>query len=432
MTRGRLYHRRDFLKATGSGASVTAIAGCSDGNGTGNNRQGLPDTVKVGIVASGLDNPLGTSQRDAAKLAIEDLEARNALNGADFELHVADGKLTSSDARQAYQELTIRKEVDLTLGTTAGAADLAVLDEMSRQRKLHFAQSLAMDVPERINNDYEAHKYHFRPQPENSVQIGERYAQYVEEHYEERGWETSAFLIEDFDEILKIRDVAVDRIEDLEGHSVEMDQVYSLGTQNFGPHYDDVEAVDADICFAVYGLNGISATNQWAGQERPFELGGIHVQAFNVEFWQITDGAAESVWTLGQSTPESQQTPDTQPWMKRFIDEFEYSPQYTGPPLYDSLRMYAKAAEATGTTEEDTLVSQLEEMTFEDTKFYDPIDIQGPDSKWPHDTVWDESSLTPVVFQWQERDNGTGGAQYVIYPDEAASHSYQFPPWFDS
>ena len=428
--------RRRLLRVMGSSAAATSLAGCSLISSNDIGSSGSPDEVSIGILAGSLDLATGPSQRDAAKLAVEDAKADGVLEGADYSVHTRDTKLASSPARDAYRELTIREEVDATFGLVAGAANLTVMEEMKRQRLLNFATgSLNMGVPERIKNDYETYKYHFRVRPQNAVQIGQEYGYMIEEFADRQGWDTVGYLAEDFQEIIKIKDVSVQKIRELDNVELAYNEIYPTGTENFGPYYDDVQSEDCDVLLTVMALAGLKATNQWAKQERPFEFGGINLAAFDTSFLEQTNGNGEYVWSATQFTADSEQTQKTIPWIERFIDRFGYSPQYPAPATYDSVRMYLRAIAETGTKDEDTLIKHIEQMEYENPYFYEtPLQVNGPDHKWPHGPQWDEKeSLTPVWFQWQTEDGRDGsGKQKVYWPDQAATTDLQTPPWLRS
>lgn len=452
--------RRQFLRTAGASTTAVALAGCSDGTdggdngaetGTGTRIQSdalKGETVKIGVLTLLPEQePIGRSMADSARLAVDHLNngggfmpeamVGNGILGADVELLVGDTQATPGPALREHRRLAFEEDVDLTTGVYLDNVLANLMDSIAEHQTLHFTTGASgPQFAELVKENYEKYKYHFRPGPTNSNQLSESILEFLRLYADDLGWDSVAFLFEDFDQIENFHERLDGTVQEL-FDEVVMYRYTAQSTTNWTPHYDEIEERGADLAFVFQTISGVSAVTQWANQERQFEFGGIHVLSQFNGFWEETDGNCEYVFTGTSVTPQTENAPHTQPYMKAYFDAFGEYPVYSGPLTYQGIFIYAAAVQRAGTTDPEELIPVLEDIAFE-TGLVSSInsEFQGPDARYPHDPVYtcmsdcENPSGVPVWQQWQSDGDG-GGTQEAFAPEANETSDYQRPHWIE-
>lgn len=431
--------RRQFLKAAGTGAAASVLAGCSwiqgggsaDGttDGTGSGTSDLSgETLRVGVLALAPDgNPLGEGMVNGAKLAARELSGEGVL-GADVEVVVGDTEGSQGTAVHEYQRLVHEERVDVTVGVFLDQVLTGLLPRIAESETLHFTTAaIGLNAPRKVAEDYERFKYHFRPGPLNVAQIADGQLSFLEQHADRLGWERVALAVEDLAEF----DPFYERVKAGAGDHVDLvtDGRTPTDLRDWRPAFDNVEEEDTDLLLVGQSLSGVAAVKIWGEQQRPFEYGGLHIPSQIARFWEEVNGDCEHVFTMTAATPQSENTSRTQEFMQAYRDAFDSFPAFVGPTTYDAVRMYADAVSETGATDPEQLIPYLEERTFTDGVLVPDHEFQGPDGEFPHDPSpgpLRESGL-PLWHQWQEQDGE--GVQAVFAPEQHKMADYRKPPW---
>lgn len=420
--------RRTFLKATGAGSASIAFAGC-----LGDGGEEVGDSISLGVLAPNPESdPIGASQANSARVAAEELNDNGGIAGAEVDVIVENTAGSPSTGQQRHRELVIDDDVAMTTGIFQSEVLMGVIDSMSQQETIHITSGAATAEASRlVNEEYDEYKYHFRSGPVNDAHLGQDLVRFADEYFEELGWDSVAVLVEDFQWTEPISDILDEQLPDT-GADIEFNTRYASGTEDFTPLYDDAEDAGVDAAFVVMAHTGNEAIGQWAGQQRPFAFGGIHVPMQIPAYWDLTDGACEYGISFTSATATSEITDRTIPFADAYREQYETTPVYTGYHTYDAIMAFAEAVEALdGSLDQDELVEQLEGQTTTGTA--GPMDFYGPDHQYAHDvqyaheTEGDAEGMEPVYFQWQDED---GGSQQVLFPDRHATSTYQQPEWF--
>lgn len=433
--------RRDFLKAMGAGITGVSLAGCMDGqDGNGGNQtnggNGDGDPLKVGVLANNpSESPVGGSIQGGAEVAAAELNQNGGVLGREVQIITRNTEETASGARNAYQQLNLNQDVDLTVGVFTSEALLAIIDDIADAQKLHFTTGAGTpEVSQLITEDYERYKYHFRPGPFNSIHLGQSLVDFAEEFFQSTlGWESVSVLIEDAAWSGPGAEVVEQQLPNL-GFDVTNIRRYPLQTSNFSPIYDEIEGEDPDGVYTMSAHAGVNAALQWYQEERPFGLGGIHVPAQFPQIWDSMNGSIEYVWTQTSAVPGVSITEKTQPFTEAFINAVGTPPVYTGYTTYDAVHLFAAYAEEAGTTDPEELIPMIETNEVEYTgTTAEVVDFYGPDDDYPHDPVytkqqWLDGSSAPVWIQWQEAEE-EGGDQVTFAPDSLSNGEYMRPEW---
>jgi branched-chain amino acid transport system substrate-binding protein len=433
--------RRHFLQAAGSGVALTAMAGCTGGDGgdgdggdddggggtaTGTPTPAITGPIKIGAMGPA-DAPFGSSIFNSVELAADEINEAGGIEGAEFEVITKDTMDDPSTARQGYQELTTGENVEATFGIFGSEQLLALMPNIAQQETVHLTAGAATpEAPAQVADDYDRFKYWFRVGPFNSTFLAESLIIYAREMFDSMGWETIGLIVEDFKWTEPVSAILDERFTDEVDVEVVYDERIAEGTEDFTPVYDELENQGVDGLYTALAHIGTASLVQWAQQQRPFGYGGIHVPTQLPSFYEATQGAAITTFSQTTATPQSEVTEKTIPYADAYFDAYEGYPVYNGYSAYDAVYMYKNAVEAAGTLDSDAVVSELEGMTY--TGASGNIEFYPPDGEFPHDVRFGPDYAQGVFFQWQADEEGNG-VQEVIWPDDLATTEYMSPPW---
>ncbi|QCC59353.1 ABC transporter substrate-binding protein [Natrinema thermotolerans] len=428
-SRSRALDRRRLLRATGGVAAGASLAGCL---GTYESIVGGSATegpVRIGLLAPDPDSDqIGRSMERGASVAVDELNDNDGIDGRDVELVVGDTNGSPSEARRQYQRLILEEGVDVTIGVFASEALMNIIDDIAEQETVHLTSGAATTaVSQRISEQYEKYKYHFRVGPNNNHDLGQMQVDFLTDKADDIGWNSVAVLVEDYDWTEEPWKVYQNQLPNA-GVDVVMEEQYPPATEDFTAIYDEVEAAGADAAFITTAHTGTDALLDWVTpQPRPFAFGGIHVPMQLPSYYEATNEACR--FGVGQSsaTAQSERTDKTEPFVNAYQDAYGgSSPVYTGYHTYDAVALFADAVENTGTFDADELVSYMEEVSFTGTA--GTVEFYGRDHQYTHDLRYNSSDPDPVYFQWQENEDGEG-SQEIIWPEDRATAEYQTPTW---
>lgn len=418
-------NRRRFLEAAGTGVAMTGLAGCL---GSGVQEDGV---IRIGSLApEPATDPVGMSIQGGAQVAVDELNENGGILGREVELYGADTGGTAGGARDAYNELILDEGVDFTLGNFVSEALLGIVDDIAAEQRLHLITGVGTpEVTRMVAEDYDTYRYLFRVGPFNSYDLGQSTIDFAEENFQEHmGWDDIAILYEEAEWTGPVAEIMEDQMPDL-GFNVVDSVSYSLGTSDFSPIFDSLEAEGVDGACTIIAHTGETITSQWYDEQREFGLGGIHVPAQFPIMWDAMEGAIEYVWTQTTAAPGVEITEKTAPFTEAFTQAYEMPPVYTGYIAYDAVHIFATYAEAADSTDPEDLIPMMaaNEVSYTSTSSVEH-EFTGPDAEFAHDLVYDrddhmEGRSAPVWLQWQD------GEQVTFFPDAHAVGEYQQPDW---
>ncbi|WP_255151463.1 ABC transporter substrate-binding protein [Halorarius halobius] len=460
--------RRDLLKYTGAGAAGVALAGCKErpteetptalpGDATPSGDQPLKgQTYKLGVLAPTPESfPVGTSMVRCAKLAAEELNKNGGIAGAEVEVVVGNTEASPGTASQVFLNLIREEGIDAAFGTFLTQVTLACFQPMTQNEVPLICTAAAGPKPSRVvNKQYDKYKYFFRAGPINSFDLAKAELEFLNLYADQLGWEKAAPLIENigpFDPFASVLDGNIsDYVNPVAtgGSDTEVRRT-SSGTTNWTPIWDEVERADADVALIAQALTGTASIKQWFNQKRSFEMGGISVPAQVYAFWDEVGGACEYTFTMNAITPQTTNTPRTQPFMKRYRKRFTDEdsdrptyPVYSGPITYDGIRGFAHAMETwvkqealTQKPSPDQMVNAMESLTFSDGIVIPDFQFTPKDAKYAHDPQWTsmKESGVPVWQQWQTDPEirEDYGVMHSFAPEQNKTADYSYPDWID-
>lgn len=434
--------RRDFIKYTGSTAvTSSALAGCSHddapsngtpaSNETGGRSSLSRDNLKVGVLAP---NPksfnVGEDYVNGAKLAADKINQSGGTLGANLELVIGNTKLSPATALQEHRRLTVKENCDVTVGVFFGRALKSVMESVAQQETLHITAGSADNSSlKKVRQNYDKYKYQFRTFL-NFEQVNLATKTFIENNFDRFEWDSAAVFTEDIKFMDPMGQPFVDKIK-AAGVDVQMFERTSTGITNWTPLFDRVEAQGVDILFVFLVVTGVNAAAQWGAEKRPFEFGGINVFSLFRDFWENTGGFGEFTWSMNIMTPQTSNTPHTQPFVQEYTTNFGRAPSFGAPSTYDAVNVYHNAVRETGSLRTSELIPYLEnDLVYKESPLHHEIDFMGPDGRWPHDPSWTglQAEGIPIYMQWQEGPDGNGVMESFA-PESNKTGEYQKPPW---
>jgi len=368
------FNRRQFLAATGAGAT-TAIAGCTGGGG------GSSGPIKIGGVylLSGVAEALGTASANAARAAVDAINENGGVNGRDVEIQLRDH---GSNPQQTIKSLAQEFGADVMIGLTSSGVTLnsaPTIESLGMPFTLTDIGTPFITEPdtEAYGNYYESDsgKAAFTPNMfrtnANTSVMTYAIAKFIAEEY-------GAMRVANMGPNYAYGQQCWDYFKAYsEGLGVDHEYVASefpeLGASDMTPQINSVLSADPELLF----------TSFWAGDTTTFISQAADQGLFEeVEDVFDTIGADPTVYeALGDTTPEgihmsgwywatAYDNEHNQAFLDKYRSMYEGEntpsiPGFTGGSTWAAIYMYKKAIESAGGTDSDDLVAELEGITID-------------------------------------------------------------------
>src|SRR6218665_1479007 len=125
--------------------------------------------IKIGIPTS-IQLQVGRDTQNAAKMAIEEINAKGGLLGRKLEIVVADETENPEQGIAAIKKLTADDKVDVLIGGYTSGVTLAQLPHISSAKTIYIGVGAASPaITAKVKSDYENYKYIFRAFPINAA-----------------------------------------------------------------------------------------------------------------------------------------------------------------------------------------------------------------------------------------------------------------------
>ena len=125
--------------------------------------------IKIGIPTS-VQLQVGRDTQSAAKLAIEEINAKGGLLGRKLEMVVADETENPEQGIAAIKKLTADDKVNVLIGGYTSGVTLAQLPHISSAKTIYLGVGAASPaITAKVKSDYENYKYIFRAFPINAA-----------------------------------------------------------------------------------------------------------------------------------------------------------------------------------------------------------------------------------------------------------------------
>jgi branched-chain amino acid transport system substrate-binding protein len=376
--------------------------------------------IKIGIPTS-IQLQVGRDTQNAAKMAIEEINAKGGLLGRKLEMVVADETENPEQGIAAIKKLTADDKVDVLIGGYTSGVTLAQLPHIVNAKTIYIGVGAASPaITAKVKTDYENYKYIFRAFPIHAGHQARALVDFINGKLKgEMGLKKVAIVgenakwVQDLVPILKKG--AIDG-----GTEVPLSEFFDTSTSDFSPLFAKVKNSGAQYLIVI--LSHASSdifVKQWHDAQVPIPIGGIDVKSQDADFFTRVSGKALGE-TVGLFATRAALTPKTIPFWDEFVKRFGTAPVYTGVGTYDAVHVYADAVKRANSVDPAAVIKELEKT--------DHVGIAG---KIQFDEVHDVKTgpgLQNLLFaQWQK-----DGARVVVWPKASATGPMIPPPWMNN
>jgi branched-chain amino acid transport system substrate-binding protein len=375
--------------------------------------------IKIGIPTS-IQLQVGRDTQNAAKMAVDEINAKGGLLGRKLEIVVADETENPEQGIAAIKKLTADDKVDVLIGGYTSGVTLAQLPHISNAKTIYIGVGAASPaITAKVKGDYDNYKYIFRAFPIHAGHQARALVDFISGKLKgEMGLKKIAIVgenakwVQDLVPILKKG--AIDG-----GTEVPMAEFFDTSTSDFSPLFAKVKASGAQYLIVI--LSHASSdifVKQWHDAQVPIPIGGIDVKSQDADFFTRVSGKALGE-TVGLFAIRAALTPKTIPFWDEFVKRYGTAPVYTGIGAYDAVHIYADAVKRANSLDNDKVIKELEKTDY--------VGIAG---KMQFDELHDIKAgpgFQNLLFaQWQK-----DGARIVVWPKAAETGKMIPPPWMN-
>jgi branched-chain amino acid transport system substrate-binding protein len=331
-------------------APLTAACGDSEGGGSG-------DPIRVGLIVSVTGNytPLGTEDKKAVELAVEQVNAKGGLLGRKVEIVFRDDKTQPDQAVLALN--AIKRDIDAVIGPVFSNAALAAEPIAQRDKIPYLSLAPATEQVEPI-------KSHVFVIPALSRMYAENYLQYFQSQRITR----IAVAHDSKSSYSVAGHKAVRQLASRYGVRIVRDEPYETTTGNFSPIFTRVKGSGAQaLLFWGSGPPGVTVTKQYAASGLKVPLMLTASQASTL--WTRPVGAAgegltvqSAIGVVGDHLPAGPQKQAIDRLAVPFKQKYGYPPPQFAQDGYSAAQLLFEAIRKAGSTDKDKVQKALETM----------------------------------------------------------------------
>ncbi len=343
----KLISRRSALEAGGAFAALAA---------TGVGLPGIArasDTVRIGLTIpiTGLQAILGQTLLNCYQLAAEELNGKNGVAGRKIELVVEDNQTTTKGSVDKARKLLGQDKVDVIMGGIISVERAATLSVTAKAKKLYFYPTFF--------EGGECNRYLVATGAIPTQQV-DPVAPWVVENLGK-----SIYIVgSDYSWPRKMTDAITAAVGKAGGRVAAAD-FYPFGTQDFGPAFQRIKDLKPDVVWAmVVGNDAIGFLKQYRSFDVRQPMVGPADEVIN--FAALPRGLAAGTYAP-QSYWMAIDTPANKAFIKNFRNRFGQDRMLNsiGEAAYNSMYLYALAAEKAGSLDDDKVVTALPTVEFD-------------------------------------------------------------------
>jgi branched-chain amino acid transport system substrate-binding protein len=376
-------------------------------------------TIKIGVTTA-MQLQVGRDTQDAARIAIDEINAKGGVLGRKLSFVVADETENPETGINAIKKLTADEKVDVIVGGYTSGVTLAQLPHISSAKTIYLGAGAASPaITAKVKQDYDNYKYIFRVGPINAAHQARGLVGWISGHLiGELGLKKIAIIGENAkwvqDLVPVLRKGAVDV-----GADVRMVEFFDTSTSDFSPLLSKIKGSGAE--FLVVILSHASSdvfAKQWYDARFPMPYGGIDVKSMDGDFFERVGGKSISE-VAANFAVRAPLTSKTVPFFDEFKKRTGRVPVYTAFGTYDGIHAYAQAIARAGSMNTDAIIKELEKTS-----------IQGVAGQIEFDDTHDVKAggkyVNLLFAQWQPN-----GQRVVLWPKELRSGNMIMPPWLE-
>ncbi|MBE1591605.1 ABC transporter substrate-binding protein [Nonomuraea angiospora] len=361
--------------------AATACGGDSGG--------GAQDPIKVGLIVSLTGNytPLGSEDKKAVELAVEQVNAQGGLLGRKVELVTRDDKTAPDQGIVAYNQ--IKGDIDVLIGPVFSNSALAVEPLAQRDKMPYLSLAPAQEQVEPI-------KSYIFVTPALSSMYAERYLQYLQA----KGIKTIAVAWDSKSAYSVSGHKSMIALAPKYGVKVAVDEPYETTTSDFSPLFTHVRDSAAEaLVFWGSGAPGVTAAKQYvaSGLKTPLFLTASQASKLWLE---PMGGAAEgmtvqsAIGVVGEYLPDGKQKQVIEQMAKPYQQKHGYPPPQFAQDGYSASLLLFEAIKKANSTDQAKVQQALETM-----------DLVTPNGRFRYSPT-DHSGLSPEFISVNTVQNG--------------------------
>ncbi|MFI7700193.1 ABC transporter substrate-binding protein [Nonomuraea sp. NPDC049480] len=363
---------------------VLAVTAC--GGDTGSSAQ---DPIKVGLIVSLTGNytPLGSEDKKAVELAVEQVNAQGGLLGRKVELVTRDDKTAPDQGIVAYNQ--IKGEIDALIGPVFSNSALAVEPLAQRDKMPYLSLAPAQEQVEPI-------KSYIFVTPALSSMYAERYLQYIHA----QGIKTVAVAWDSKSAYSVSGHKSMVELAPKYGVKIAVDEPYETTNSDFSAMFQHVRDSDAEaLVFWGSGAPGVTAAKQYvaSGLKTPLFLTASQAS----KLWLEPMGAAaegmtvqSAIGVVGEFLPAGKQKQVIEQMAQPYQQKHGYPPPQFAQDGYSASLLLFEAIRKAGSTDKTKIQQALEKM-----------DLITPNGRFRYSPT-DHSGLSPEFISVNTVKNG--------------------------
>ncbi|GAA2205492.1 ABC transporter substrate-binding protein [Nonomuraea monospora] len=371
------------------------LAATACGGGGGGSSGGQSDPIKVGLIVSLTGNytPLGSEDKKAVELAVEQVNAQGGLLGRKVELVTRDDKTAPDQGIVAYNQ--IKGEIDALIGPVFSNSALAVEPLAQRDKMPYLSLAPAQEQVEPI-------KSYIFVTPALSSMYAERYLQYIQAE----GIKTIAVAWDSKSAYSVSGHKSMVALAPKYGVTIAVDEPYETTTSDFSPVFTHVRESKAEaLVFWGSGAPGVTAAKQYAasGLKTPLFLTASQAS----KLWLEPMGAQaegmtvqSAIGVVGDHLPDGKQKQVIDQMATPYEQKHGYPPPQFAQDGYSASLLLFEAIRKANSTDKTKIQQALEAM-----------DLITPNGRFRYSPT-DHSGLSPEFISVNTVQNG----QFVPTP----------------
>ena len=358
----------------------------------------------------------GTQMRQAAEMAVDEINEAGGVLGKDVELVFGDTEGLPERGTAVTERLITQNHV---VGLTGEYHSGVALTEMEVAHKYGIPTVFAEPWSDDVTGSGYDEIFRIAPSIDYFSSISSNYIAEV-------GWQSVVFVIEDTDYGRQQGETWTQQLADLGITDVEV--IYAdPATEDFTPILQRIQQDPPDVLGGV--ITGIGNSRML---RQACDLGlaptadtayYASLDAQYAEFWENAGDCGQYVFFTYVGLPESLWTDETRAFMTNFQDRYDTTPGAPAMEAYDATKMLVTAIDEAGSTEPGAIIDALENITYSgvlgDIWFeygnHNPLPDDQPAWMW-------HQFPTPTVMILQYTEVGQSAQEAtVVYPTARAT-----------
>ncbi len=395
---------------------ILSIALAATGSLAANRDFDKADTIRFGSLGPVQLVP-GIGIHNAAKMAVEEVNAAGGIHGKKIELFIGDTEGKPEKGINALKKLVLEDKVDLLLGCYSSGVALALQPYLPRYKTVYVATGTAsIALTNNVKKNYKKYKYFFRNMINSDIRQQQWASKFLKEFVNAKlGFTKFAILAEN---TKWVQEYGPNLKKDLgdAGFDVVFYEMFDIDIKDFSPTFVKIKSAGAQwIAQIVSHAASIPLTKAWQ-DTRTAPMGLCNVASMDSKFWEMTGGKCEGEITYN-FIARAPLTDKTIPMWDKYVSLYGTNPVYTTGFTYDTVYMLTEVIKAKKSLKSDDIIEGLENISYKGV-LHPEIGFD----KESHDLL--EGRYVMPMVQWQ-----SGGKQVVIWPDSFKTGDYVPPAW---